>query len=72
MNIKLGVVFTVGVCRLQQYMYLFIFFWKMRIPTEHFSNIPVVMLTPQAISPKEDDEEHTSLPRTFLNMLQVK
>ncbi|RXG55795.1 Protein spire, partial [Armadillidium vulgare] len=45
---------------------------KMRIPTERFSNIPVIMLTPQALSPKDDDDEysHASLPRTFLNMLQ--
>ena len=43
----------------------------MRIPTEHFSNIPVMMLTPQALSPREDEEENTSLSRAFLNRLQV-
>ncbi|ROT76689.1 putative spire [Penaeus vannamei] len=41
---------------------------KMRIPTEHFSNIPVQMLTPQALSPREDDED-MSLPRSILSRL---
>ena len=45
----------------------------MRIPTEHFSNIPVLMLTPQAFSPREEEDEQqtASLPRQFLNRLQV-
>ncbi|KAK7080251.1 actin binding [Halocaridina rubra] len=42
---------------------------KMRIPTEHFSNIPVQMLTPQALSPREEDEDNVSLPRTLLSRL---
>ncbi|XP_071539533.1 protein spire homolog 1 isoform X2 [Panulirus ornatus] len=42
---------------------------KMRIPTEHFSNIPVQMLTPQALSPREDDDESISLPRSILSRL---
>lgn len=43
---------------------------QMRIPTEHFSNIPVQMLTPQALSPREDDED-MSLPRSILSRLTV-
>uniref|UniRef100_A0A2P2I985 Protein spire-like n=1 Tax=Hirondellea gigas TaxID=1518452 RepID=A0A2P2I985_9CRUS len=44
---------------------------KMRIPTEHFGNIPVLMLTPQALSPRDDEEEQTaSLPRQLLSKLQ--
>ncbi|KAK8736912.1 hypothetical protein OTU49_004718 [Cherax quadricarinatus] len=42
---------------------------KMRIPTEHFSNIPVQMLTPQALSPREDEEDNISLPRSILSRL---
>ncbi|KAK4296964.1 hypothetical protein Pmani_030584 [Petrolisthes manimaculis] len=41
----------------------------MRIPTEHFSNIPVQMLTPQALSPREDEEDSISLPRSILARL---
>ncbi|XP_076057632.1 protein spire homolog 1-like isoform X2 [Oratosquilla oratoria] len=44
---------------------------KMRIPTEHFSNIPVFALTPHALSPRDDDEDGSvSLPRAFLSRLQ--
>lgn len=42
---------------------------KMRIPTEHFSNIPVQMLTPQALSPREDEDDVVSLPRSILSRL---
>ncbi|XP_063850989.1 protein spire homolog 1-like isoform X3 [Scylla paramamosain] len=42
---------------------------KMRIPTEHFSNIPVQMLTPQSLSPREDEEDSVSLPRSILSRL---
>lgn len=42
---------------------------KMRIPTEHFSNIPVQMLTPQALSPREDEDDSISLPRSILSRL---
>lgn len=42
---------------------------KMRIPTEHFSNIPVQMLTPQALSPREEEEDSMSLPRSILSRL---
>ncbi|XP_042215410.1 protein spire-like isoform X2 [Homarus americanus] len=42
---------------------------KMRIPTEHFSNIPVQMLTPQALSPREDEDDSVSLPRSILSRL---
>ena len=46
---------------------------QMRIPTEHFGNIPVLMLTPQAFSPRDEEEEQpASLPRLFLNKLQVR
>ncbi|KAG0717249.1 Protein spire [Chionoecetes opilio] len=44
---------------------------KMRIPTEHFSNIPVQMLTPQSLSPREDEDEGISLPRSILSRLTV-
>jgi len=46
----------------------------MRIPTEHFGNIPVLMLTPQAFSPREEDEENqqpASLPRQLFHKLSV-
>lgn len=46
----------------------------MRIPTEHFGNIPVLMLTPQAFSPREEDDEAAqgaSLPRQLFSRLQV-
>ncbi|XP_064103914.1 protein spire homolog 1-like isoform X5 [Macrobrachium nipponense] len=42
---------------------------KMRIPTEHFSNIPVQMLTPQALSPRDEEDDSISLPRSILSRL---
>ncbi|KAK3851547.1 hypothetical protein Pcinc_041814 [Petrolisthes cinctipes] len=42
---------------------------KMRIPTEHFSNIPVQMLTPQALSPRDEEDDAVSLPRSILARL---
>lgn len=41
----------------------------MRIPTEHFSNIPVQMLTPQALSPRDEEDDSISLPRSILSRL---
>ncbi|KAF2350779.1 Zinc finger FYVE/PHD-type [Trinorchestia longiramus] len=45
---------------------------KMRIPAEHFGNIPVLMLSPQAFSPREEEEDvqNTSFPRQLFNRLQ--
>ncbi|CAL4084507.1 unnamed protein product, partial [Meganyctiphanes norvegica] len=41
---------------------------KMRIPMEHFDNIPIQMLTPQALSPRDEDEDFT-LGRSILSRL---
>ncbi|XP_018019422.1 protein spire-like [Hyalella azteca] len=45
---------------------------KMRIPAEHFGNIPVLMLSPQAFSPREEEEESQTqfFPRQLFSRLQ--
>lgn len=41
---------------------------KMRIPTEHFSNVPVVLLSP-SLMPSPEEEMHTSFPRSLMARL---
>ncbi|XP_077295425.1 spire type actin nucleation factor [Arctopsyche grandis] len=41
---------------------------KMRIPTEHFSNVPVVLLSP-SLMPSPEDETNTSFPRSLMARL---
>lgn len=43
------------------------FLLQMRIPTEHFSHVPVVALSPGLLSPDIDD----SFPRALYNRLVV-
>lgn len=40
----------------------------MRIPTEHFSNVPVVLLSP-SLMPSPEDETNTSFPRSLMARL---
>nr|CAD7264477.1 unnamed protein product [Timema shepardi] len=42
---------------------------KMRIPTEHFSRVPVFALSPGLSSPEEESKE--SFPRSLMNRLMV-
>lgn len=43
---------------------------KMRIPTEHFSNVPVVLLSPSLMSsPETEDDAKTSFPRSLVTRL---
>lgn len=42
----------------------------MRIPTEHFSNVPVVLLSPSLMSSPEDDPKD-SFPRSLVSRLMV-
>ncbi|XP_059058138.1 protein spire-like [Achroia grisella] len=41
---------------------------KMRIPTEHFAHVPVVLLSPSLL-PSPDDEPHSSFPRSLMARL---
>ncbi|XP_037297566.1 protein spire isoform X2 [Manduca sexta] len=41
---------------------------KMRIPTEHFAHVPVVLLSPSLL-PSPEDEAHSSFPRSLMSRL---
>lgn len=40
----------------------------MRIPTEHFAHVPVVLLSPSLL-PSPEDEAQSSFPRTLMSRL---
>ncbi|XP_044726791.1 protein spire isoform X2 [Chrysoperla carnea] len=44
---------------------------KMRIPTEHFSNVPVVLLSPTLMSSPEDDNHKDTFPRSLMARLMI-
>ncbi|XP_041979660.1 protein spire isoform X2 [Aricia agestis] len=41
---------------------------KMRIPTEHFAHVPVVLLSPSLL-PSPDDEQNSTFPRSLMSRL---
>lgn len=43
----------------------------MRIPTEHFSNVPVVLLSPTLMSSPEDDNHKDTFPRSLMARLMI-